>query len=1213
MTTVESPDAYEESEYDGGGVGDGHITKKKEYHTTTAFTGQEFHVSYRGDLRGIEPFYGSGATETAIGPFTVFDVNWAGERVANGVFDVNPTWTGSSGVLKNDGLSDYADSTETNRKALTTQSYDNLGRVYETEVWTIDSSNGQKGAKFLTENFYDRNDSLVAETTKNATFVEHAYDGAGRNYQTRIVADEIASTPYSSGSFVYRNPKPDPNVRDMDALTSGGGDDDILEIEHEELDDSGNVLEEHVFEANHDDGDGLDVTADDDYVRSSEFFWYDADSELLTTIADYGSGDTNSGSGSWDRFAIPARGAAPTSSSDQKLVTKFTYNTAGLLETITTPTGSSGETVQKIFYDDLERTVYVAENFDDFVATTEANTGGTDSSEDRVTRITYDGLGNIIEHAALDPDGNGTTSDAQLTTYLYEDSHSASLVTNIIYPDSSDTTSLGTDQVKLEWDLDGSLKRKTDQRGVVIEGTYNNRRQQEFQKVTDLGSGGVDGHVRAVKREYDSLARLEKITSYENSNGTGEIRNQVLLEHNDLGEVTRSWQSHQLGKTSSTPKIEYSYDLTSSSSVYNDGARLEYVQYPDGRKIHHGYSTSGSVADRMNRVATIHEDNGLGSAGTTILSYAYSGLGRLAEAGLEEPGVRLTYHQGDNDDAYEGLDRFGRPKDHFWDGDGATADVDRLKYSYDRAHSLTQREIDSSIYSTQDKDQVFEHDGLERLTSYERRVLVTGPIKHEQDFTLDQLGNWTDLVEKTNGSTVLNQDRDHNDANQLETITETTGPAWIDPVFDAAGNMTEGPKPGDETTKHRYVYDAWNRLVKVKDSAGTTTLATFEYDGLDRRIRVEDSASNDWDFYYNEDWQVLEIRKNSNANPLKQFVWHPYYEDALAVRFWDSDTNGSQTTHYYTHDANMNVTALLDDNGVVKERYEYTPYGVVSVLTATFGTRSSTLYDQEVLYTGQRREAISQLYHYRFREYHTALGRFLTRDPAGYLDGLNLYEYVAGNPLIRLDPYGLGFWGWVQGGLDVAGFIPGIGIAADLLNAGIDAAQGNWADAGLNVVAAVPGFGDGVKAAKIGVKVARRGGREAADAARRGVNRRGAAGGGNLRQTQKKKTAREKQRERKRKEEERKREEKKRECDILNAAYHAVCDNLSKCKPCLDCNEYDPIIAGIKECIRLREKWLNKGCCMTNRANCWRQHRQQIKQVKKRLKKCKKRKEAACR
>ena len=68
------------------------------------------------------------------------------------------------------------------------------------------------------------------------------------------------------------------------------------------------------------------------------------------------------------------------------------------------------------------------------------------------------------------------------------------------------------------------------------------------------------------------------------------------------------------------------------------------------------------------------------------------------------------------------------------------------------------------------------------------------PVR-EEDFTLDPTGNWTDYIQKTSGTTVLDQDRDHNHVNEIDTddthgdadnpITEDPGTAWADPVHDA--------------------------------------------------------------------------------------------------------------------------------------------------------------------------------------------------------------------------------------------------------------------------------------------------------------------------------------------------------------------------------------------------------------------------------------------
>lgn len=39
--------------------------------------------------------------------------------------------------------------------------------------------------------------------------------------------------------------------------------------------------------------------------------------------------------------------------------------------------------------------------------------------------------------------------------------------------------------------------------------------------------------------------------------------------------------------------------------------------------------------------------------------------------------------------------------------------------------------------------------------------------------------------------------------------------------------------------------------------------------------------------------------------------------------------------------------------------------------------------------------------------YHPTLGRWVTADPAEYVDGPNLYQHVGSNPVNRVDPSGL--------------------------------------------------------------------------------------------------------------------------------------------------------------------------------------------------------------
>ena len=58
------------------------------------------------------------------------------------------------------------------------------------------------------------------------------------------------------------------------------------------------------------------------------------------------------------------------------------------------------------------------------------------------------------------------------------------------------------------------------------------------------------------------------------------------------------------------------------------------------------------------------------------------------------------------------------------------------------------------------------------------------------------------------------------------------------------------------------------------------------------------------------------------------------------------------------------------------------------------------------IFTGRRYDPESELYFYRARYYSPELGRFISRDPKGYVDGPSLYEYVMSKPLTFSDPHG---------------------------------------------------------------------------------------------------------------------------------------------------------------------------------------------------------------
>ncbi len=205
--------------------------------------------------------------------------------------------------------------------------------------------------------------------------------------------------------------------------------------------------------------------------------------------------------------------------------------------------------------------------------------------------------------------------------------------------------------------------------------------------------------------------------------------------------------------------------------------------------------------------------------------------------------------------------------------------------------------------------------------------------------------------------------------------------------------------------------NAWNRLVEVTDNRNVT-IARYEYDGLNRRIVKDDELADpdvDYDYFYNTSWQIVEVRKDADTDPLIAMVYHTHYIDAPAYRNYDANTDGTSDEQYFSFDANFNVTALYDDSASVLERYEYDSYGQVTILDADFSTDGDGVsdYEQHHLFAGYRLDTESGLYEVRNRILHPTLGRWMQRDPLGYVDGGSLYEYVGSTPLFATDPLGL--------------------------------------------------------------------------------------------------------------------------------------------------------------------------------------------------------------
>lgn len=106
----------------------------------------------------------------------------------------------------------------------------------------------------------------------------------------------------------------------------------------------------------------------------------------------------------------------------------------------------------------------------------------------------------------------------------------------------------------------------------------------------------------------------------------------------------------------------------------------------------------------------------------------------------------------------------------------------------------------------------------------------------------------------------------------------------------------------------------------------------------------------------------------------------------------------------YGHDGLAGSTGLeVDGEGSIISCEEYYPYGG----TAVWAVRSQGgANDKTVRYSGRERDATG-LYYYGHRYYQPWAGRWLSADPAGTADGLNLYAMCGNNPVTCRDGGGL--------------------------------------------------------------------------------------------------------------------------------------------------------------------------------------------------------------
>jgi RHS repeat-associated protein len=204
-----------------------------------------------------------------------------------------------------------------------------------------------------------------------------------------------------------------------------------------------------------------------------------------------------------------------------------------------------------------------------------------------------------------------------------------------------------------------------------------------------------------------------------------------------------------------------------------------------------------------------------------------------------------------------------------------------------------------------------------------------------------------------------------------------------------------------------YRWDAENRLAAINSGANSSE---FSYDGLGQRVEdVEETndaaVSTNYFLWCNND--ICQERDSTGSNVLRRL--YPQGEVVIA--------GGNKTNYFYTQDHLGSIREATDSAGSLVTRYDYDPFGRQITILENFQPTFS--------YAGDFLHRPSGLNLTLFRAYSSIAGRWLSRDPIAEKGGVNLYAYVANDPVGLIDQLGLDEYEVTGGGgTTVSGFPP---------------------------------------------------------------------------------------------------------------------------------------------------------------------------------------------
>jgi RHS repeat-associated protein len=607
------------------------------------------------------------------------------------------------------------------------------------------------------------------------------------------------------------------------------------------------------------------------------------------------------------------------------------------------------------------------------------------------TAFKYDGNGNVEEVTRL-----AGTAEAQTTKFGYEPG------TDWV---TEETDPLGH-ATKYRYGFKGQLLKRTDALGHETTFEYNGEGQLTSRK---------DPEGNETKYNYNGgdLIGVTNPLGYTTGmfvDALGHIRSTTLPggerylyaynEADDLTSVTTP-----LGAKTT---IEYDADGNPAAIIdprsvkttmsYDVMDRLTKETDPLEKSAEWTYDKAGDLVesvDRRGKVSKLTYDGlrrptsvSFGVSGETSessIGYEYDKADRLTEVSDSVAGEytlgydkldRLTSLEGSDGNVGYEYDDAGRRT--LMEVPGGT-----IGYEYDKANRLTELTSGSQTVSLgYDKADRLESltlpNGIKQIYGYDKASQATSIAYKDDESTLGEINyaydanGQTESIWGSYARLALPEPLKATKYNGANELVEREGKAL---TYDADGNLT-----ADGSSE--YTWDARGQLTKI---SGANT-ASFGYDPFGRRISKTLGGTTTNLLYDGPNVVQESIGESVTANMLT----------GLAPDQLFSRTTEAGTSSYLTNVLNSTI-ALANGSAEVKTTYTYDPFGGV--------TKVGEATDNPFQFTSRENDGTGLQYN-RARYYNPSMGRFISQDPAGFVEGTNLYDYVGGAPLDYTDPTG---------------------------------------------------------------------------------------------------------------------------------------------------------------------------------------------------------------